>query len=157
MTQATASNQGIAVAFADGGAGLIPFDDLPEIGNLANLRSMELPNPYELVLRPRVGDALGLPWDFGRAYCDPAYRERVNAVAAAGRASLGRRLRSLRLAGSLSQDALAKAAGIGRVTLSRLENGEQSPRHETLLSLARALHVPTVALLTDSEASFTHG
>jgi hypothetical protein len=66
MTQATAGSQGITVVFADGCTGLIPFDDLPEIGSLTNLRSMELPNPYELLLRPREGDALELPWDFGR-------------------------------------------------------------------------------------------
>ena len=34
---------------------------------------------------------------------------------------------------------LASAAGIGRVTLVRLEGGEQSPRYETLMAIARAL------------------
>jgi len=34
---------------------------------------------------------------------------------------------------------LASAAGIGRVTLVRIENGEQAPRFETSLKLAGSL------------------
>jgi transcriptional regulator with XRE-family HTH domain len=34
------------------------------------------------------------------------------------------------------------AAGIGRVTLVRLDRGEQSPRYETLVALARVLGRP---------------
>jgi len=51
-------------------------------------------------------------------------------------------VRALREAAGLTQEALAAAAGIGRVTLVRLEGGEQSPRYETLLALATALGRP---------------
>ena len=146
MTRARAAPTGIELLFADGSEGLVPFADLPEIGEFANLESLELPSPYELILRGRNGQVLELPWDFARARCDPDYRSRVEAIATAGRQSLGRRLRGLREEASLTQEALAAAAGIGRVTLSRLENGEQSPRHETLLFIARALQVSPALL-----------
>ena len=36
---------------------------------------------------------------------------------------------------------LSHRAGIGRVTLARIEKGEHSPRTETLTAIARALRV----------------
>lgn len=70
MTSAQASDHGIELTFADGCTGIIPFTDLPKIGNLSNLDDLALPNPYELVLRSREGQTVELPWDFGRHYCD---------------------------------------------------------------------------------------
>ena len=49
----------------------------------------------------------------------------------------------------MTQQELASKAGIGRVTLVRIENGEQLPRFETLTALADALHRPTADLLMD--------
>jgi DNA-binding XRE family transcriptional regulator len=88
-----------------------------------------------------------IPWDFARHYCDPAYRPRVEAVAERGRLSLGERVREMRTAAGMTQYQLAFAAGIGRVTLVRLESGEQSPRYETLVAIARALGRPVGELV----------
>ena len=153
MTRASATDEGIAVSFADGCEGLLPFIDLPDIGNISNLAALELPNPYELILRSRDGYSLELPWDFGRSYCDPGYRSRVEALATAGRESLGQRLRSLREADGLTQEAVAGVAGIDRVTLSRIETGEQSPRYETLLAIARVLQVSSAELFMPATTS----
>ena len=49
----------------------------------------------------------------------------------------------------MTQERLAEAAEIGRVTLVRIESGEQSPRFETLSALADALRRPTTELLMD--------
>ncbi|MXY92051.1 MAG: helix-turn-helix transcriptional regulator [Caldilineaceae bacterium SB0664_bin_27] len=68
-----------------------------------------------------------------------------------GRHTLGRRIRRLRNAAGLSQDALARAAGIRRVTLVRLERGEQTPRYKTLRAIARALEVDVSDLLVERE------
>jgi transcriptional regulator with XRE-family HTH domain len=46
---------------------------------------------------------------------------------------------------------LARAADIGRVTLVRLENGEQSPRFKTLKAVAEALGVAAPDLLVEPE------
>ena len=66
-----------------------------------------------------------------------------------GRHTLGQRIRRLRNAAGLSQDALARAAGIERVTLARLEKGEQTPRYKTLGAIARALGVGVSDLLVE--------
>lgn len=147
MTAARASEHGIELAFADGCRGLIPFSELPEIGSMSNLQALELPTPFEMVLRNRKGETVELPWDFARHYCDPMYRPRIGAVAAAGRSSLGQRVRRLRESTGMTQGSLAEAAGVGRVTLVRIENGEQSPRYETIVALANALGRPTADLL----------
>ena len=139
MTAACASDKGIEVVFADGCSGLIPFSDLPEIGTFSSLETIELPNSFELVLRNRRGEALELPWDFARPYCDPDYQSRVESIAEQGRRTIGEKIRRLREAAGITQEGLASAAGIGRVTVTRIENGEQSPRYETLLALAKAM------------------
>ena len=148
MTSADARKEGIEITFADGQRGFIPFTDIPEVKDFENLRSVELPNPYEVVLHTVAGESAKLPWDFVRHYCDASYRPRVEAVALAGRQSIGARIRQLRESAKLTQEALAQAARIGRVTLVRIESGEQSPRYETLVSLAQALGRPTGELVS---------
>ena len=64
MMTASLLENGIEMSFADGSRGLIPFSDIPEINNRAALSGLELPNPYEMVLRTELrragGDSLGL-------------------------------------------------------------------------------------------------
>jgi DNA-binding XRE family transcriptional regulator len=48
----------------------------------------------------------------------------------------------------MTQANLAAAAGIGRITEVRIENGEQSPRFETLLALANVFKISVAELLT---------
>ena len=66
-----------------------------------------------------------------------------------GRHTLGQRIRRFRNAAGLTQDALACAANIGRVTLARLENGKRTPRFRTLNAIANALGIPVSALLIE--------
>lgn len=147
MTGATPKKDGIHLVFADGCSGVIPFADLPEIAKLSNLGSIELPNPYELILTDVRGEIFEVPWDFARHYCDPSYRPRVEAVGARGRQSMGDRVRETRMAAGMTQEQLACAAGMGRVTLVRLEKGGQSPRYETVVAISGALGRPPAELL----------
>ena len=71
----------------------------------------------------------------------------------AGRQAIGVKIRQLRNSAGLTQEALANAANIGRVTLVRIENGEQSPRYETLASLAQALRRPIQELVAGEKAA----
>ena len=64
---------------------------------------------------------------------------------------LGERVRSFRKAAGLTQKTLAQAANIGRVTLVRLEKGEQSPRFRTLDAVAKALGRRPSELLVEPE------
>jgi len=147
MTTARLSEDGIELSFADGARGLIPYAALPEIGERAALSTMKLPNPYEIILETTQGETVEIPWDFARHYCDASHRPTVEAMAIRGRQTLGQRVRRLRNAAGLSQDALARAAGIGRVTLVRPENGDQTPRYKTLGAIAKGLGVGVAELL----------
>ncbi len=151
MTVARLLEDGIELSFADGARGFIPYSDLPEIGERTALSTLNLPNPYEMVLETAQGETVEIPWDFARHYCDASYRPTVEAIAIQGRHTLGQRIRRLRKSAGLSQDALARAAGIGRVTLVRLEKGEQTPRFKTLGAIAKALGVGVSELLVEPE------
>ncbi len=151
MIQAQTVADGIEVVFADGRCGTVPSADIPEVGRALDLVGIELPNPYVVVLRTKRGDAVELPWDLARHYCDVSYRPRIEAVGVSGRQAIGRRIRQARERAGLTQEALAAKAEIGRVTLVRIENGAQSPRYETLVSLAKSLGTPLRELLVDEE------
>ena len=60
---------------------------------------------------------------------------------------VGQRVRAWREKRGLSQSALARTAKVGRVTLWRLEEGEQAPTVDTLRRLAKALKIPVGKLL----------
>ena len=62
--------QGVNASFADGYSGIVPFTDIPEIGDLSKLNAIELPNPYEIILTNTQDERVELPWDFVRHYCD---------------------------------------------------------------------------------------
>jgi DNA-binding XRE family transcriptional regulator len=151
MTSAKILNEGIEIAFADGQVGVVPFTEISEVDVRESIVSVELPNVYEVVLKTKSGEIIELPWDFVRHYCDSSYRPRVEAVALVGRQIIGDRIRQLRSSAGLTQQALAQAANIGRVTLVRIENGDQSPRYETMVSLAQALGRPLEELVNSEQ------
>ena len=151
MTTATLLDDGIELGFADGRKGLIPYGEVPEVRDREGISGIELPNPYEMVLRTVGGETVEIPWDFARYYCDATYRPTIEAIAALGRQTIGQRVRQYRELAGLTQEALAQAAEIGRVTLVRLEKGEQSPRFKTLKALTDALGMESPALLVEPE------
>lgn len=151
MTTAVLSDDGIELSFADGLKGLIPYGEVPEVKTREGVYGLELPNPYEMVLQTSRGEHVEIPWDFARHYCDATYRPTVEAIAALGRQTVGERIRRHRESAGFTQEALARAADIGRVTLVRLENGEQSPRFKTLKAVADALGMEAAHLLVEPE------
>ena len=151
MTTAALLDNGIELSFADGLKGLIPYAEVPEVKTREGISGLELPNPYEMVLQAAGGESVEIPWDFTRHYCDASYRPTVEAIAALGRRTVGERVRRFRESAGLTQEALARAAHIGRVTLVRLESGEQSPRFKTLKAVAEALGIETPDLLVEPE------
>ncbi len=151
MMVASLLEGGIELSFADGCKGLIPFDDIPEIKEHTRVARLSLPNPYEMVLETKRGERIELPWDFARHYCDATYRPTVEAIAMRGRQTLSKRIRRLRETAGMTQQALASAAGIGRVTLVRIESGEQTPKYQTLSAIARALEKTVGEILVGEE------
>ncbi|MEU4533784.1 helix-turn-helix domain-containing protein [Streptosporangium sp. NPDC023825] len=59
-----------------------------------------------------------------------------------GTPDIGRRIRRLREERGISLSALARAAGVGKATLSGLENGTRNPTLETLWAITAELGVP---------------
>ena len=147
MASASALDEGIELTFVDGCSALIPFGDLPEVVEGGGLKDLELPTAYELILTTARGDQSEIPWDFARHYCDPTYRPRIEVQAKQARGNLGGRIQDRRKAASLTQAELSSRAGIGRVTLTRIEKGDHSPRTETLTAIARALGVEVEDLI----------
>ena len=151
MTVASLLEEGIELSFADGSKGLIPYADVPEIRERAAVSGLELPNPYEMVVETAHGEKVEIPWDFARHYCDASYRPTIEAIAMRGRQTVGGRIRQFRESAGLTQEGLARAADIGRVTLVRLEKGEQTPRFKTLDAIAKALGIRVPELLVEPE------
>ena len=149
MTAASLLDTAIQCTFADGASGLIPYADVSEIGGRSAVAGLELPNAYEMVITLSDGKHVDIPSDFARHYCDQSYRPTIEAIAAAGRKTLGQRVRRYRESAGLTQEELAGRAHIGRVTLARLETGEQSPRFNTLRAIAQAFGVDVSALLVE--------
>jgi transcriptional regulator with XRE-family HTH domain len=70
---------------------------------------------------------------------------------------IGEILRRLRRERDLSQETLAASCCISRSALANIESGQQRLAVHQLLQLARALHVPPIALLpTEADASSAH-
>jgi transcriptional regulator with XRE-family HTH domain len=57
------------------------------------------------------------------------------------------RIRTLRIERDLTQDVLAKTAGISREYLTRLESARQNPTLRVLERIANALRVPLTTLV----------
>jgi transcriptional regulator with XRE-family HTH domain len=67
-------------------------------------------------------------------------------------ARIGLAVRAHRTARSLSVADLARATGLSRTILGRIESGAGNPSVQTLFSIARALDLPLGALLEESAA-----
>lgn len=145
MTGAWLTTDGILVRFADEQEGLIPLEELK-----LKPKEIRLPSPYVMEVILQDGRVEELPWDYLRAFIDPTHRAQAEAEGRRGRRLFGERLERLRGEAGLSQEALAAKAGISRVTIARLEAGEQDPHYETLLALAQGLGMPLEKLLVDN-------
>lgn len=66
---------------------------------------------------------------------------------------VGQRIKEIRLSMNLSQNTLAKRAGIGQSTLSAIESTTKSPNTETIRLIAKALGVQVSDLLNQKEAA----
>ena len=151
MTIASLLEDGIELAFADVSGGVIPYPAIPEIRERPAAASLDLPSPYIMVVETLHGERVEIPWDFARHYCDVSYRPTIEAIAMRGRQTLGKRIRHYRESAGLTQKALACAADIGRVTVVRLEKGEQTPRFKTLEAISGALGIRVPELLVEPD------
>jgi len=64
------------------------------------------------------------------------------------RKSFGNRIRELRLATGMTQEAVADHCGFARTYMSRLETGGANPSLDAIKTLADALNIPLTGLFT---------
>ena len=96
MITATLLNDGIELGFADGVKGLVPYAEVPDVKTREGISGLELPNPYEMVLRTTGGESVEISWHFARHCCDSTYRPTVEAIAALGWQTVRERVRGER-------------------------------------------------------------
>ena len=95
------------------------------------------------------GNEYEVPWDrvlYEAEASYPYYRGNRGRVEKSG--AVGRQVRRLRKIKGMTQAQLARAAGILRPNLTRVESGKHRPSLETLERIASALKVPVVDLIT---------
>jgi len=71
---------------------------------------------------------------------------------------LGKEIRKARIEHDLSQQAIEALTGIPHRHLSAIERGDINPRWDTVVKLARALHLDldAIALATDIQEAMPH-
>ncbi len=139
----------LRVRFADGRVAVVPVEEIEKAGRPVrlDLDRVELPDPYVILVANTKGGIEEIPWDFVRHYCDHEFTQAAREKDELSRRVLGKRLRRLREQAGLTQAELARRAGVGRVTVVRIEKGRIYARTETLRRLARALGTSLADLL----------
>jgi len=157
MTQADWGHDWIEVKFADGRLAHVSLRVIRDDEGKAvkpPIVGVTLPDPYTLLIELEHGKILDAPWDFVRHYTDDeGFRVRQEDEGKRGQAVIGERIRKVRESVGMSQSEAARKAGIGRVTLNRIEQGAQTPSYETLLKLAEAFDVPIERLFSGGGAA----
>ena len=108
---------------------------------------------YYFTIHFASGATFAVPWDRVLHECEPAYDYFKGHRLKQDRADLAseaQQVRRLRQQAGLTQEALAKRAGIARPNLARVESGRYRPSLETLERIARALGQPVSTLVVPS-------
>jgi DNA-binding XRE family transcriptional regulator len=149
-------NNGIQVRFRDGLAGELSFEelDLDTFVREIDRTHLKATDGREVKFIYENEEQEVFPWDFFRYELDEEYRYKQQKTRRKELEKLGRRVRQFRKARGINQTDLASRAGIGRTTLSRLENGKQFPRFQTLMSIASALDISFQKLMIAEDTNF---
>src|SRR5262245_6912847 len=118
VTSATLTQSGLEITFADGRHGMIPTEVVFGSKQVPTVEDLKIPHPFVVQIILSNTETLEIPWDFARHYCDPTYAARAERMRDVGQGVLGKRVRRLRSATSLSQEGLARRAGVSRMTLA---------------------------------------
>jgi len=92
-----------------------------------------------LLIPTSEGDLEEIPGDVLRMMTNANYRAYVVRLASRWAGNIGRHLAALRKARGLTQQAVADAAGLGRVSLTKVETGKVEPSFATVVKLLAAM------------------
>ena len=94
------------------------------------------------------GNRYEVPWDRVLYEVEESYLHfRRRGVRITGHQGVGRKIRELRKTSGMTQGQLARAAGMMRPNLTRIESGKHRPTIETLEKIAVTLKIPVVDLI----------
>ncbi len=155
LARAKLSAAGLDVWFGDGLTCRVPMAELRQrVGQVP--RAVTLSEINEVLLRVASGEDYAIPWDFFRFRVDAAYRANMQAIDADSDRVVGARIRAWREGRGWSQTALADAAHLSRVTLSRVESGRQEATLPTLRALATVFALSVGQLVAGMEDTGDH-
>ncbi len=98
------------------------------------------PETHGALLIPSPGGELQeIPGDVIRMVTNADYRAHVVRLASDWADQIGRHLSAFRKARGLTQKSLAEAAGLGRVSLAKVETGKVEPSFSTVVKLLAAM------------------
>nr|BAL57737.1 DNA binding regulatory protein [uncultured Acetothermia bacterium]BAL59065.1 hypothetical protein HGMM_OP3C220 [Candidatus Acetothermum autotrophicum] len=139
----------LRVWFADGVVATVPAREIEQAGRpvTLDLTTVRLSDPSVILIDNTDGETEEIPWDFIRHYCDAQFARAERARDRLSLHALGAQVRSYRELKGLSQEELARKAKIGRITLSRIENGKLYAQTKTLSKIAAALEINLADLI----------
>lgn len=140
----------VAVSFRNGDRFEVPVEMLlREHARDARWDRLRIGETGDFLEVPVEGNFTEIPWDRVRCVADAAFRRHMANQAAKSARRVAQRLAELRRESGLTQEAVATAAGLARVTVSRLENGALQPTYETLTRVLAAMGRRVEDLATD--------
>lgn len=122
----------VLFVFENGDGYAIGRGELPGDDGSAIISIQIADHRHAVMISQASGVNYDLPWDSVRHYAAGGRRSRTFQ---------GKKLALLRKQKGMSLVALARASGLSRMQLSRLEKGKSSPSLETLLRLCKVLHI----------------
>lgn len=142
----------LRVWFADGSVAVVPAREIEKAGRpvTLDLNTVRLSEPYVVLVDNTDDGTEEIPWDFIRHYCDAEFARSEREKYHLSLKALGTRVRHYRERAELSQEELARKAKVGRITISRIENGKLYAQTKTLTKIAEALNVDLADLILNS-------
>ncbi|MCS6902846.1 MAG: helix-turn-helix domain-containing protein [Candidatus Bipolaricaulota bacterium] len=145
----------LRIWFADGAVAVVSAREIERAGRpvTLDLSTVRLSDPSVILIDNTDGETEEVPWDFIRHHCDAEFAHSERDKERLSRKALGARVRAYRERAGLSQEELARRAKIGRITLSRIENGKLYAHTRTLEKIAAALGIHLADLIAGSLGS----
>lgn len=130
----------------------MPVEALLDSSNAARWEHLRIGETQDVLEIPVADGIAEIPWDRIRCVADPVYRQHLANQAVRSARRIAGRLRQLRREMGLTQEAVARSAGVARVTISRLESGRLPPTYQTLVRVLAAMGKSVSDLARDEDA-----
>lgn len=142
----------LRVSFRNGDRFDVPVRALMQSSAHARWNRLRIGETQDVLEIPVEDGVAEIPWDRIRSVADPAYQQHLADQAMRSARRVASRLRQMRRETGLSQAAVAKSAGVARMTVARLESGQVQPTYQTLVRVLAGMGRSVGDLAGDQEA-----